>query len=259
MKVIYRIYYYFIHILTARNSKGFGVHSPYLFQFTNYVLLEKNEFYVYNKIEKIRHKLLTDKRIINTTDFGTGKSKPKKVSLIAHSSLIQPKYGQLIFRTINYLKLTNLLELGTSLGISTAYIASTSSKAHCVTLEGCEHTANIAMNTFINLNLQNIQIITGNIDNTIHTALNEFNEIDFVFVDANHSYDATLKYFDIIVPKLSKNAVVIFDDIYWSNEMKHAWQVIKAKKQVTSTIDLFQIGICFFNPDLTKKNYKMLF
>ncbi|MFZ4581521.1 MAG: O-methyltransferase [Paludibacter sp.] len=259
MKLVYRIYYFIIHLLTARNSKGFGVHSPYLFQFTNYVLLEKNEFYIFNEIEKTRQKLLTDKRTINTTDYGTGTSKPKKVSEIAQSSLIKPKYGQLLFRTINYLKLNNLIELGTSLGISTAYIASTSSQSKCISLEGCEQTANVALETFKNLDLKNVEVITGNIDNTIHTALNKFNEIDFVFVDANHSYHATLKYFEIIVPKLSKNAVVIFDDIYWSKEMKQAWQLIKENKQVTSTIDLFQVGICFFNPALTKKNYKMLF
>lgn len=259
MNVIYRIYYYIFHFLSARNTKGFGVHSPYLFQFTRFVLLEKNAFYTFEKIENERIKLLNDNNIIKTKDFGTGLDRERKVSSIATKSLLKPKYGKLIFRTINYLKLNNLLELGTSLGISTSYIASTSSNNTCVSLEGCENTINIAQEIFRNLNLKNIEIIAGNIDNTIHIALNHFNEIDFVYVDANHSLEATLRYFDLLLPKLSKNAVVFFDDIYWSKDMKQAWDKIKQYKQVSSTIDLYQVGIVFLNPDLNKKNYKMRF
>ncbi len=259
MNHILRIYYYLVHFVSARNTKGFGVHSPYLFRFVRYVILENNPFYIYSKIEKHRHKLLTNNTIINKIDLGTGESQKLKVSNIASKSLCKPRNGQLLHRIVNYLDLNNLLELGTSFGISTAYISSSSNNKKCITLEGCENTAAIARQTFAELNLTNIEIITGDIDNTIHIALNKLSSVDFVFIDANHSFHATTKYFELILPKLSQKAIVVFDDIYWSKEMKQAWEKIKENEQVTSTIDLYHFGIAFLNPDLHKQNYKIRF
>lgn len=259
MNQFHRIYYYLVHFVTARNTKGFGIHSPYLFRFVRYIVLEKNPFYMYSTIEKQRHKLLNNNTVINKTDFGTGKSKKLKVSNIASKSLCKPRNGQLLHRIVNYLDLNNLLELGTSLGISTAYIACSSKNKQCITLEGCEQTAAIAQQTFNALNVTNIEILTGNIDTTIHTALSKLSTVDFVFIDANHSLQATMHYFELILPKLSEKAVIVFDDIYWSKEMKQAWLKIKENVHVTSTIDLYHFGIAFFNPDLHKQNYKIRF
>lgn len=259
MSYFFRIYYYVIHFVTARNSQGFGVHSPYLFDFIRYVISEKNPFYIFADIEKQREKLLNDSTIIQKNDFGTGASKQFKVCDIASKSICSPRKGQLLCRIVNYLKLNNVLELGTSFGISTAYIASLSNTRKCVTLEGCENTTNIARQTFSALNLSNIEIITGNIDNTIQNALNKLSTIDFVYIDANHSLDATIRYFELIQPRLSEKAVVVFDDIYWSKDMKLAWEKIKSNVKVTSTFDMYDFGIAFFNPDLKAKNYKLRF
>lgn len=257
MNYFLRIYYFLNHFLTARNSHGFGVHSPYLFDFIRYVINEKNPYYIYSEIEKQRYKLLHDNALINKIDFGTGLSKTITVKKIAAKSLCSPRKGQLLCRIVNYLKLTNVLELGTSFGISTAYIAANSKDRRCITLEGCENTANIARQIFSALNLSNVEVLTGNIDKTIQVALNKLSAIDFVYIDANHTFDATLRYFDLIQPKLNKNAVVVIDDIYWSKEMKQAWNKIKSHPKVTSTFDLFHLGIVFFNPDLHPKNYKL--
>ncbi len=257
MSYFIRIYYYIIHLITSRNTKGFGIHSPYLFQFVQYVILEKNPYYIFSDIEKQRHSLLSDKTTIHKTDFGTGQSKSIKISSVAAKSLCSPRKGQILYRTVNYLDLNNLLELGTSFGISTAYMASSAKKRTCVTLEGCEKTARIAENTFAGLRLTNVEIITGNIDETIHTALSKLSTVDFVYIDANHSLEATYRYFECILPFLSPKAVIVFDDIYWSGEMKLAWDKIKAHEKVTSTFDFYHFGIAFFNPDLHKKNYKL--
>jgi predicted O-methyltransferase YrrM len=248
-----------IHFVTARNTRGFGVHSPYLFDFIRYVISEKNPFYIYAEIEKQRVKLLNNNTLINKIDFGTGDSKPIKISEIAARSLCSSRKGQLLSRIVYFLKLNNILELGTSLGISTAYLASLSKSRNCITLEGCENTANIARQTFSALNLSNIEIITGDIDNTIHLALNKLSTIDFVYIDANHTFNATMRNFELILPKLNEKAVIVLDDIYWSKEMKQAWDLIKLHPKVNSTFDLYHFGIVFFNPDLHAKNYKLRF
>lgn len=248
-----------IHFVTARNSHGFGVHSPYLFDFVQYVISEKNPYYIYADIEKQRTKLLNDTSLIDKIDFGRGESKKIKISEIAATSLCSPRKGQLLCRLVNYHNLNNILELGTSLGVSTAYLGSLSNNRNCITLEGCENTANIARQTFLALNLTNIEIITGDIDKTLQIALNKLSIVDFVYIDANHTFDATIRYFELILPKLSENAIVVFDDIYWSKDMKRAWELIKTYSKVTSTFDLYHFGIVFFNPDLHAKNYKLRF
>jgi predicted O-methyltransferase YrrM len=259
MNYFLRVYYFLNHFITARNSHGFGVHSPYLFDFVRYVIYEKNSYYIYAEIEKQRAKLLKDNGLIDKVDFGTGESRPLKISEIAANSLCSAKKGQLLCQIVNYLKFNTILELGTSFGISTAYLAANSKNRRCISLEGCEATARIARRTLLELNLPTVEIITGDIDKTLSMTLAKLSGIDFVYIDANHTFDATMCYFEHICPKLNENAVVVLDDIYWSLEMKQAWDKIKSHPKVTSTFDLYHFGIVFFNPDLHPKNYKIRF
>lgn len=251
------IYKYLLHYLTARNTGGFGVHSPFLFQFTRFVLFEKHVYYNFKSIEKIRNTLKNDIRVLELTDFGTGINRNVTVASIASKSLKSAKYGQLLFRMVRYFKASNILELGTSLGITTSYLASSAAKIKCVTLEGCPQIAAIAQENFEKLDIKNIEIVVGDIDETLTDVLQKFERIDFIFIDANHQCDAVLHYFEMCIVKLSNDSILIIDDIYWSKDMEKAWNMIKNHPSVTSTIDLFQLGIVFFNRDLHKKHYKM--
>ncbi|PJC61367.1 MAG: SAM-dependent methyltransferase, partial [Flavobacteriales bacterium CG_4_9_14_0_2_um_filter_32_27] len=80
-----------------------------------------------------------------------------------------------------------------------------------------------------------------------------------VFFDGNHTKNATLTYFNWCLEKANEQSVFVFDDIYWSEEMKCAWKEIKAHPKVTTTIDLFFLGIIFFNPDLSKEDFVLRF
>ncbi|MDR3653802.1 MAG: class I SAM-dependent methyltransferase [Paludibacter sp.] len=257
MKRFRILYKFLVHFFSARNTKGFGVHSPFVFQFTDFVLVDKSIFYVFPEIEAIRSNLRRDKRIINIKDFGTGHDRTRKVSEIAKCSIKSAKYGQLLYRIANYLKARDILELGTSLGLTTLYLASSSNKIQCVSLEGCPQTANLAKENFDKLGFENIKTVVGNIDDTLPDVINEMEKLDMVFIDANHRYESVIQYFDICLHKAHDNTVIIIDDIYWSADMEKAWERIKEYPKVKTTIDLFQFGIVFFNPDLYKKHYKM--
>lgn len=250
---------YFKHIITARNTKGFGVHSPFIYQFVRFVLYEKYYFYSFTAIENIRKKLKTDKRIIDIQDFGTGYDRKETIGRIARNSLKSKKYGRLFFRIINYYKFKQVLELGTSLGITTCYLASSSNRINCISLEGSSGIADIAQENFKTLGLNNIRTVVGNIDNTLNVVLNEISELDFVFFDANHQSVAVLNYIEKCLQKTHQNSIFVIDDIHWSKDMETAWEAIKKNPEVTTTIDLFQLGIVFFNKDLSKKHYKMRF
>lgn len=248
---------YVRHIFTARHTKGYGVHSPFLFNFVRYIIPEKNAFYIYRDIEGLRDKMLADKRQIDVKDYGAGSDRKRKVSDIASRSLKSPKYSQLLFRIVHHFNPQTILELGTSLGITTAYLASNSSKSRCITLEGCPQTAGIARENFAKLQLANIEIVEGDINLTLKKVLEDVSILDFVFVDANHNSAAVLNYFKLCLPLMKSNSVMVFDDIYWSDDMEMAWETIKKNEKVKATIDLFQLGIVFFNADLYKKDYKI--
>lgn len=250
---------YLQHRLCAVNTKGHGVHSPFIFQFLYSVVYNKHEYYIFSEIEKLRADLLKDKRKIFIKDYGTGQDRYSTVAGIVRSSVQSPKYSRLLFRIISHIKARNILELGTSAGITTAYLASVSSTSECITLEGSAEVLKIAGENFKKLNIGNIITIEGDISETLPEALLKSGKPDFVYVDANHSSAAVLSYLDQCLPYLSEKAIIVFDDIYWSDDMEQAWKVIKDHPKVTSTIDLFQMGIVFFNPVLNKKHYKVCY
>ncbi len=256
LKFIFR---YLCHLFTARNSGGHGIHSPFIYDFVQNVIYEKHPYYIYNKIEQQREKLLNNQSKISVTDFGAGKSINRKISDIALKSLKRRKYAQLLFRIVHNFKAENIIELGTSFGISTSYLASASERANIITFEGCPEIAKVAQNNFNEIGIENIKIIIGNIDNTLASTLSDFDNIDIFFIDANHRAEPLLRYFELCLSKAHDNSVFIIDDIYWSGDMMNAWKQIKGYEKVTATIDTFEMGIVFLNPDLNKKHYKILF
>ena len=255
-----RIFYKFVlHFVTAKNTHGFGVHSPYVYRFTNLVIYNTSRYYIFSSIEKIRLSLKRDKTELDIVDFGTGGKQQISIAEIARTSLKAAKYGRLFYRLSVFLKARNILELGTSLGLTSSYLASPSAAARMVSLEGSEQLATIAKENFKLLGITNIEIVTGNIDSTLPEVVDGFSQLDLVFIDANHRSEAVLKYFEQILGKIRSGSIVVVDDIYWSPDMEMAWKTIKEHPRVTSTIDLFQMGIVFFNEDLHRKNYKMRF
>lgn len=251
--------FYVRHCFSAVNTKGHGVHSPALFGFVNYVIHEKNSYYSFQEIEKIRNRLLKSEEVLHVDDFGTGNSSERLVSDIARKSLKNPKSAQLLYRISKYLNANTIVELGTSLGISTSYLAMASKSAKCVTLEGSSELCKMAQNNFLELKLEQISVVEGNIDDNLPLVLSDIEKLDLVFFDANHTKEATLRYFDLCLKKKHRNSIFIFDDIYWTPSMTAAWKTIKQNSELSATIDLFEMGIVFFNPDFLMKHYRVKF
>jgi len=234
------------------------VHSPFVFEFIKNVLNDKKEYPFYQPIEKIRKTLLANKDLIEVEDFGAGsaviKTKQRVVKDIAASSLKPKKYSQLLFRIVQYYKKINILELGTSLGTTTAYLAS-APNALVTTMEGSTNIAAIANKNFSLLGLKNIDIIKGDFNNTLTEYLSSNKKIDFVFLDGNHRKVPTLKYFEEILLNANEETIFVFDDIHWSSEMEEAWDIVKKYNQVTLTIDLFFIGIALLGKNFKEKQH----
>ncbi|NJY64179.1 class I SAM-dependent methyltransferase [Salinimicrobium sp. CDJ15-81-2] len=78
---------------------------------------------------------------------------------------------------------------------------------------------------------------------------------DLLYIDGNHQKEATLTYFEKLLPTIHNNSVMIFDDIHWSKGMEEAWEEIKAHPEVRVTIDTFQWGLVFFRREQEKEHF----
>jgi len=258
-KVVF-IFKYLKYLLSAKTKHG--IHSPFVFELYNEVINKKGNYYAYEKIEQLRRKLLVSLKEIEVTDLGTGRSGKRTISEIAERSLKSKKYGQLLFRLVNHFKPASILELGTSLGISTSYLASANQNAKVITIEGCPNIANEAKNNFEALELKNIKTVVGNFDSVLTSNLQHLtskDKLNFVFFDGNHKKVPTLIYFSQCLAYAHNDSLFVFDDIHWSDEMEEAWEEIKSYPQVSVTIDLFFIGLVFFRKEQAKENFIVRF
>jgi len=207
--------------------------------------------------------MLGDDSLVKIRDFGAGfegkKYVEKKVSFIASHSCKSQKYSRLLHRLASYFRPSVILELGTSVGVSGMYLASAVPDSEMTTMEGCENTALIAKSNFIEAGLRNVRVETGDFDSLLPAYLSESRPLDLVFIDGNHRMEPLLRYFNACVGKAHANSCFVIDDINWSDEMKEAWNVILKHPKVYVTIDLFMLGLVFFNSDHSKQNFTIRF
>jgi predicted O-methyltransferase YrrM len=250
---------YFRYLRKARHREGFGIHSPFVFRLLNAVFYEKMIYYCYGPIEDLRGQLEQVDERVKLTDYGTGGYPVRSVADIAKRSVKRSKYAQLLFRLANFNCSQNILELGTCLGLTTLYLSAVNSQAKLVTIEGDEALCRLASGNFKRMRASNIDLRCGAIDDILPAVLTDFNRLDFVFFDANHTLKATLLYFEACLPKVHKDTIFVFDDIYRSQEMEQAWKTIRNHPKICLSIDIFEMGIVFFNTDLIKQSYIVAF
>lgn len=250
---------YLRYYLTALNGKGHGMHSPFVFQFILQVLNNKWGYQPLADIESLRKQLLKDKRELQIEDLGAGSRKrnhgKRSVSELAHHALKSKKYAQLIFRLVKQYQPQTILELGTSLGVTTSYLAKAAPAARIVTIEGSGAVAAVARETFSKLNLTNIQQEVGNFDDLLSSAIHHLSSIDLAYIDGNHRYEPTLRYFTQLLPALHNDSILVFDDIHWSKEMEQAWGEIQQHPAVQCTVDIFFLGFVFFRKEFREKQH----
>lgn len=241
---------YLHYYLTASNGKGHGIHSPFVYDFTRNVLNDRRHFYAYEHIESLRERLATDNTLLDIEDYGagsiTGSSKQRSISSITRSAAKSKKLSRLLFRMVNHYQPRSIIELGTSLGLSSAYMASAAPRAKLITIEGSPSLTSAARENHRVLQLANVQVINGKFDELLPGILNSLEKVDLAFIDGNHRFEPTKFYFDQFLKKSTENSILIFDDIHWSREMEDVWQIIKLHPLVTASIDLFFIGIVLF-------------
>lgn len=240
------------------------MHSPFVFDFILNVLNNRKKYKAPPDIEGLRRKYLSDKTVLEVEDLGAGSRKSslhhKQIAQLARTALKPRKYAQMLYRLVRHYQPGKIIELGTSLGITTAYMGAANPHAHLVTIEGSHAVSAIAKEGFNRLKLDHILSLTGNFDQILPETLEQFSKIDLVYIDGNHRYQPTINYFLQCLAKSGNDTILVFDDIHWSEEMEKAWEEIKAHPAVQYTIDIFFLGFVFFRNEFkVKQNFVIRF
>ncbi len=245
------------------------LHSPFVFTLYQTCIKQQKDLTTFNEIENIRNQLIENKNIINYSDLGAGsnllsKNIEKSIGQLAKAHLKPARIAQIIHRIVLNYKYKNIIELGTSLGVTSSYIASAlkqnfeSNEVNFTTIEGSSSIKQIANEQFTILKLSDyINSIEGNFDEQLEPVLNTYKNVDVFFVDGNHTYEATMRYFEKALPLAHNDSVFIFDDIYWSPGMTKAWEEIKQHSKVQQTVDLFFIGLVYFRTEQIRQHFKL--
>lgn len=250
---------YVKYMLFSRHSRGHGIHSPFVFDLVSRVFRNKIDPGIVLLIENIRKKNLSDKTSIRVLDLGAGsiisKSRQRKVCDIAKYSSVPPKYGILLSNLAAEFGKPGIIEFGTSLGISTMYLAAGRPDADVFTMEGCPALSSAASDNFKTGEFENIILLRGAFDDLIPRLIERDLCPGLVFIDGNHRKDPLLRYFSQMADISSYNTVIVIDDIHLSAEMEKAWLEIKKYDNVSCTIDLFRMGLVFFRKGLNHYDY----
>lgn len=241
------------HRLAAKTRHG--VHSPFVYALVDECIYAATPG-VSGKVLAHFESLKKDKTLLEGQDLGRDQKSSRTVSDYAKNSAIPDVQAALLHRLVSYLKPANVLELGTNLGKSLACMASASSEGSFVGVEGNEALAQHASESLRKLELSHARVV--------HTSFDEFlssddRKYDLVFLDGDHRYEPTMRYFDRLKTKLTPQGAIIFHDIYWSEGMKQAWDEIKKDRDVTVTLDLFFLGIAWMGKPQEKEDFKIKF
>lgn len=239
-----------------------SLHSPFLYSFYEEIIKD-NERSKQVEIESLRVDYLKNDQDIQINDLGAGSriknSGKRKTRQIAKHSSTPARFSRLMFRLIAKMESETIVELGTSLGFNTLYMCRANPNAKIFTFEGAKEIAAIAQSNFDKLASKNIELIEGDIDNTLPSFLSLERSIDLAYIDANHRFEPTISYFNQILNCSTEKSIIVIDDIYWSKEMNRAWNKIKRDPRISLTLDLFEAGIVFLDPELPKTNLTLKF
>jgi predicted O-methyltransferase YrrM len=241
--------------LSAKSWRS--VHSPYIFKLGQHLKTSTFNSLNFQVVEKLRSSLKSNKTIVTFPDFGAeGKVVKRTISNIVRTSAKRKSQCRLLSQIIEYVNPEVVLELGTNLGISYAYMALAAPNATITTIEGAPELAEIASTNLSELGIfGNIKV--GEFESKLPQVLRELETIDFAFVDGNHQESNTLDYFNQLVTCISQDGCIVFDDIYWSEGMTTAWKSIQSDPRVTLSVDCYHFGLVFIKSGVGKQHFKL--
>jgi predicted O-methyltransferase YrrM len=273
---------YLRHLLTARGTAGHGVHSPYIYDFLTTVVRNKTDRGIVSSVESLRREMLLDTRRITVTDLGAGSvtkaGGQRRVAEIAAAAALPEKEAGLLSRIVMSMLAIRrmaerqsrkagehgarsqgkgiILELGTSLGISTLAMALAAPERRVITVEGCPVLAGIARENLKRHGASNAEVINMEFSAALESLKNDGLKVSFAFIDGNHRGTALTEYIRKI-EAMGEEMIIVADDIHLTNEMFLTWKSMAASDIAPVTIETLRLGILFLRHSLTPGRYRI--
>lgn len=255
-----RLLKYLNYRLTAHTEHD--VHSPFVYSFYQELIANASGYEDFKALDQIRKELKENQATIRITDLGAGSKKLngnlRSISDIVRHGIARKKQAEFLYRLVKRFAPETMIELGTSVGLSSLYLAKAQAASTLYTIEGCPELSAFSKKQFEDQQVNNIICITGNFDEELPKVLSWQQSVDLVYFDGNHAYEPTLKYFRMALAKKHAGTIFIFDDIYWSAGMEKAWKEIHTHPEVSLSMDFFQFGIVFFRTEQKNKEHFVL-
>jgi predicted O-methyltransferase YrrM len=256
---------YLRHLLTARSTAGHGVHSPYIYDFLTSVVRNKTERDIAGRVESLRREMLTDMRLISVMDLGSGSvtkaGGERRVAEIARTAAVPAKEAGLLARIVGNMEQRAwskekgiILELGTSLGISTLAMALGAPERKVMTVEGCPVLAEIARENLKRHGASNAMVMNMEFSAALESLRKEGLNVFFAFIDGNHRGTALTDYVGKIA-EMGDEMIIVADDIHLTKEMSLAWKSIAASGIAPVTMEMLRFGIFFRRYSVTPGRY----
>jgi predicted O-methyltransferase YrrM len=238
------------------------LHSPFMYEFYMQLINNPNPYGDFEELAELRKQLSKNTQVIEVTDFGAGSKKlnsnKRAINQIVKHGIAQKKQAEFLYRLLNKFNPKTIVELGTSVGLTTLYLSKSLPKSTIYTIEGCPNLFRFSKNIFQEQGAKNIQSINGNFNVELPKLLKKIESLDFLYIDGNHAYEPTMEYFKVALSKKQAHSIFVFDDINWSEDMQRAWKEICDSKEVTLTLDFFFFGIVFFRTEQKQKEHYVL-
>lgn len=244
--------YLYLVLSNKRTSNSF------INDFISKVLHNKTEPTQFLKIEKLKKKYQFNEINIRNEDYGAGSKKRIRKNTLTSAHLlktasISSKNGTLLHHLALHFNSRICIELGTCLGIGSSYLSNKNNKV--ISIEGNRELAKLSKISIKDVGINNIEIINGKFDDVLKNILTDLGSFDLLFVDGNHTEEATIAYFELALNYTTDKSIIVFDDINWSIGMKNAWNTIIKHQEIRVSIDLFRQGIVFFDKTITNKEH----
>ncbi len=210
--------------------RGFGVHSPYAYRLITEVLREKAQFYAYDEIQSLLRQASKQK-----ADY-----KVKK------------KRGRLLFRIVNRYQPEQILEIGSSGGVTTLYMQRACSHAAITILE--PRAARVE-ETRRWLEARKCVAEVVGVSSWKEGIKEYMQKVEHPFILVNHMSSYMYEGLsDALRETLHPYAVVIVAGIGYKTPRK-LWRSLVGDAKVRVAMDMKHSGLLLCNPRLNKQNY----
>lgn len=208
----------------VRHHKGHGIHSPFVFNFITKVIEEKSAYYAYNDIREF---------LISLPEM----------------TFNETKFERLLFKCLNYFNAKTILELGAGTGINTLYLTVVSKHSKCISVETNKDKNEAAKNLYKKWGY-NIQL-----EKNLFPTLDK--PVDCILLNLRHYEAKPAELTNYLLTSVHENSFIIIDGIRTNRKHQMLWKRLIGRDEVFVSMDLFHIGVLFFNPKYYKRNFKL--